>query len=116
MATDIDARAAAPRGLNVALGVWLFISAFLWPHSQGQMTNTWLMGVLCVVFAVAAMYVEQVRFLNTLLAIWLFISAFALPSLSVGTTWNNAIVAIAIFLVSLVPSRGRMAHRPRPAS
>jgi hypothetical protein len=50
------------------------------------------------------MAVPWVRYLNTLLAIWLFISAWALPSRSPGTIWNNVLVAIAIFIVSLVPS------------
>ena len=92
------------RILNIVLGIWLFISAFVWGHTQAQMTNTWILGVLCVVFALIAMRVEQVRFLNTALAVWLFISAFALPTTSRGTVWNNALVAIAIFVVSLAPS------------
>jgi hypothetical protein len=50
------------------------------------------------------MRVEQVRFLNTALAVWLFVSAFALPGISRGTVWNNALVAIAVFVVSLSPS------------
>lgn len=97
-------RGAPPRIINVILGVWLFISAFVWPHTQAQMTNTWILGVLCVIFALVAMAVPWVRYLNTLLAIWLFISAWALPSVSPGTIWNNVLVAIAIFIVSLVPS------------
>jgi hypothetical protein len=95
---------APPRIINVILGVWLFISAFVWPHTASQMTNTWVCGVLAVIFALVAMAVPWVRYLNTLLAIWLFISAWALPSVSPGTIWNNVLVAIAIFIVSLVPS------------
>jgi hypothetical protein len=94
---------ASPRIINVILGVWLFISAFAWPHTHAQMTNTWICGVLCVIFALVAMAVPWVRYLNTLLAIWLFISAWALPMESPGTVWNNVLVAIAIFIVSLVP-------------
>jgi hypothetical protein len=99
--------AASPRIINVILGVWLFISAFVWPHTQAQMTNTWILGVLCVIFALVAMAVPWVRYLNTLLAIWLFISAWALPTYNAGTVWNNVLVAIAIFIVSLVPNEGR---------
>jgi hypothetical protein len=89
---------------NVILGVWLFISAFAWLHSSAQFTNTWILGVLQVIFALVALFsAPQARYLNTALAIWLFISAFALPRLSIGTTWNNAIVAILTFLFSLVP-------------
>ena len=94
----------AARTLNVLLGIWLFISAFVWTHTQAQMTNTWILGVLCVIFALIAMRIDQVRYLNTALAVWLFISAFALSTQSRGTVWNNALVAVAIFIVSLAPS------------
>ncbi len=93
---------AAPQVLSLILGVWLFISAFIWPHSQAQMTNTWILGVLAVVFSLVSMYVNaQARYLNTILSIWLFISAFALPRISIGTAWNNCIVAIVMFIASL---------------
>ena len=92
------------RGFTLLLGVWLFISAFIWPHTTSQMTNTWICGVIAVVFAAIAMRAPQARYVNTILAIWLFISAFALPSVSIGTVWNNVIVAIAVFVSSLVPS------------
>lgn len=91
------------RALNIILGIWLFISAFVWDHTAAQRTNTWILGVLCVAFALIALGVPMVRYLNTILAIWLFISAFALPDVSIGTVWNNALVAIAIFIISLVP-------------
>jgi hypothetical protein len=99
-----DVRGSPARVLNVLLGIWLFISAFAWPHSAAQRTNTWIVGVLCVIFALAAMAMSSARYLNTVLAIWLFISAWALPTVSVGTIWNNVLVSIAIFIVSLVPS------------
>lgn len=97
--------ASPVRFANVVLGVWLFISAFVWEHTVQQRTNTWILGVLCVIFAIAAMGAPKVRFLNTLLAIWLFISAWALAHVSTGTVWNNVLVAIAIFIVSLIPER-----------
>ena len=97
------ARAVHPSIINVILGVWLFISAFAWPHSQAEMHNTWICGVLCAVFALLSMFVPQARYLNTALAVWLFISAWALPTVSAGTIWNNVLVAIAIFVYSLVP-------------
>lgn len=92
------------RAVNVVLGIWLFISAFAWPHSHAQMANTWILGVLCVAFALIAARSPSVRYLNTALAVWLFISAFALPTAEIGTIWNNALVAVAIFIVSLVES------------
>ena len=110
-------RATGPnaRVVNLVLGVWLFISAFAWPHAMVQSTNAWVVGVLCVVFAVAAMVLPWVRYLNTVLAIWLFISAWALPSGTPGTTWNNVLVAIAMFVVSLIPTEPTTAHLPSRA-
>jgi hypothetical protein len=88
---------------------------------MAQQTNTWILGVLTVVFSLGATRVPQMRFLNTILAVWLFISAWVLPRISVGTLWNNVLVAIAIFVMSLVPSMasepgslGRQQH-PTPA-
>lgn len=108
----------AARGINIALGIWLFISAFLWRHSQGQFTNTWVVGALCVLFALLAIWAPVVRYLNTILAIWLFVSAWAIPAVSVATVWNNAIVAIAILVVSLLPevpaTRGVRGPGPAP--
>jgi len=96
---------------NIVLGVWLFISAFLWRHTYSQMTNTWILGLLCVAFAAIAIKVPQVRYLNAVLAVWLFISAWALPTFNVGTIWNNALVAVAVFIISLAP--GYVGRGPR---
>ncbi|WP_437964890.1 hypothetical protein WMF04_35200 [Sorangium sp. So ce260] len=100
----MQGRTAAVRGINIALGVWLFISAFLWRHSQGQFTNTWVVGALCALFAVLAIWAPRARYLNAILAIWLFVSAWSITALSAATVWNNALVAIAILIVSLVPT------------
>lgn len=122
MNTVTTGRPAATDGtwariINIALGVWLFISAFIWQHTSAEMTNTWILGVLAVVFALLAAYVfVQARFLNTLLAIWLFISAFALPHVSAGTVWNNVIVAILMFVFSLIPSGTQPMHFGRRAA
>jgi hypothetical protein len=95
-----------PRIVNVLLGIWLFISAFAWRHTPAQTTNTWIVGVLCVLFALVAMALPWGRYLNTLLAVWLFVSTWALPSIHAGTVWNNVVVAIAMFVVSLLPGGG----------
>jgi hypothetical protein len=86
---------------NVVLGGWLFVSAFLWAHSPAERANTWIVGALCVAFALAAVALPWARYLNSLLAIWLFVSTWAMPAERLGTLWNNALVAIAIFFVSL---------------
>jgi hypothetical protein len=109
-----------PALINVVLGVWLFVSAFLLPEPRLHATSTWISGVLCVVFAIASMGVPWARYLNSTLAIWLFVSAWALPTEHVATLWNNVLCSIAIFVVSLAPSDttslpgglGRLARAP----
>jgi hypothetical protein len=96
----MDAKAA--RWVNAAVGVWLFLSAFLWPHTSSQYTNTWLMGIIAVAVALIALGRPGFRYVNTAVGIWLVISAFALPTMSMGTRWNNFIVGLVIGFLSLV--------------
>lgn len=108
---------SVPQLVNFILGLWLFISAFAWTHTHAQMTNTWIVGVLAVVFSAISMFVNsQARYLNTVLSIWLFISVWALPRATAGTAWNNCIVAILMFVASLtsLPST-RTIGRPQTA-
>ena len=98
------AERVSPRLIEVTLGVWLFVSAFLWPELRVRVTNTWISGVLCVTFAIAGMGLSWARTFNSALAIWLFVAAWALPIAHVATLWNNVLCSIALFVVSLVPS------------
>ncbi len=95
---------AWPRWLNLVLGVWLFISAFIWPHTAASQTNTWIVGILIAIFAIAAMFAPAVRWVNTVLAVWLFVSTLFIQHVTAGTAWNNCIVAVIVFFVSLAPS------------
>jgi hypothetical protein len=99
------------RYANVVLGIWLFISAFAWRHSQAQFTNSWLMGIIVTVVALLAASVPALRYVNTAAGLWLIISAFALPRHTAGTAWNNVIVGILVFAFSLVPARGELMGR-----
>jgi hypothetical protein len=85
----------------LALGVWLFISAFIWPHSMASQTNTWIVGLLIAIFAAASLTQPQARWLNVLAAVWLFISTLAVFHPVPGTAWNNAIVAVIVFALAL---------------
>jgi hypothetical protein len=97
------------RYLNILIGIWLFISAFAWQHSVAARTNSWICGVLAVLFAAMALAYPAVRWLNTILGIWLIVAGGALHHVASGTQWNNIIIGAVILLVSLVPSK---ASRP----
>jgi hypothetical protein len=101
----------AARTVNVLLGIWLFISAFVWNHNLAQRTNTWICGVLVVIFALLATRAPAARFVNVVLGAWLFVSAFFLGP-NHGTVWNNALVGIAVLLLALTPSE-RLSMPPR---
>jgi hypothetical protein len=105
------------RYLNIIVGIWLFISAFVWRHSTAQFTNTWIMGIVVVAIAAVAFGWTAFRYVNTLAGAWLIISAFALPTFSAATRWNNFIVGVVVVLLSLagVPVASVRTRHPRPA-
>ena|SRR5437764_10455770 len=91
----------AARYVNAGIGVWLFISAFLWPHTSSQYANAWLMGIVIFVIALVAVGASWFRFLNTAAGAWLMISAFVLPTISAATRWNNFTVGVVVLILSL---------------
>jgi hypothetical protein len=106
----------AARTLNILVGIWLFISAFVWAHSPALLNSTWICGVLCVIIALIATRVATVRYLNVVLGAWVFVSPFVLGHNN-ATLWNNVLVGIAIVLLALTPSErlNMPAGRTRPA-
>ena len=101
------------RGVNLLLGFWLLVSAFIWSHTTPERANSWIVGALVVVVAVVAEHRSPARRVNTALSIWLFVSVWVLPHHSAATRWNNALVAVAVFLISLVPGDERHAAPSR---
>lgn len=89
------------RYVNIIVGLWLFISAFVWRHSAAQFTNTWVMGIIVAAIAAIALAWPAIRYLNTLAGAWLIISAFALPAIASGTRWNSFIAGVVVVVLSL---------------
>jgi hypothetical protein len=89
------------RYLNILVGLWLFVSAFVLRHSATQFTNTWVMGIIVAAIAALALAWPAIRYLNTLAGAWLIISAFALPAITAGARWNNFICGIVVVVLSL---------------
>jgi hypothetical protein len=103
----------AARALNLILGLWLFVSAFVFARAPVTFTNAWILGLLVVTMVAIALKTPSARYLNTALSAWLLVSAFVLPHLRAAERWHDAIVAIAIFAFSLVPTtlRTRLPRR-----
>ena len=103
---NVQSTVEGARWVNLVLGVWLFISAFIWPHSQASQTNSWILGAIIALVSVLAMRDAKLRLVNTGAAIWLFISTLVIAHVSSGTYWNNLIVAVAVFILSLAGPSG----------
>jgi hypothetical protein len=107
----------AARYVNAGVGVWLFISAFLWSHTPSQYANTWIMGIVVFAVALVALGAAWFRVFNMAAGAWLVISAFVLPTISAATRWNNFIVGVVVVILSLVgaSSNAVPVRRARPA-
>ncbi len=102
------------RTVNAALGAWLFISAFVWPHSEVSRINTAVCGLLVVIFALSALKIPAMRWLNTAVGVWVVIGAALLPHASVATVWNNVIAGLLVLLVSVGGLSRPMPQSPMP--
>jgi hypothetical protein len=98
---------SGPRLANVTLGLWLFLSAFVWPHTVLSQTNTWVLGLIIAAVAAVGTSTPVLRAISTVPAIWLFMSSFLISDITDATLWNNAIVAILVLVLSLLPTRDR---------
>jgi len=85
------------------VSAWVLVSAFLWPHTTAEFTNTWVVGLLALVFSVAGTALPWARYVTAVLALWLFVSSWLLSTQMAGTVWNNVLSAIAIFVMAFVP-------------
>lgn len=94
------------RILNTALGLWLFVSIFVWPHTPAQSANVALVGLFVALTALSAWTTGprlRLRLINAALGAWLLVSIVAFPTRSVATNINDAIVGVLVFLFALIP-------------
>lgn len=102
---------AAPRWANVLVGTWLFVSAFIWPHTTLQLVNALLVGAGCAIAAGIATRTPHVRYVNVALGLWLYASGWFMPVVRAATLNNHAVVSAIMILIALVPSRAERFDR-----
>lgn len=95
----------APCG-NLLLGIWLQISAFVWPHSDASRVSAWLPGLLISVISLLSMGAPPMRWLNAFLALWLVIWTFAATSTETLSYLNGVACAILVCVLAAVPFKG----------
>jgi hypothetical protein len=91
--------------MNMVVGVLLFASAFLWPHTPAMRINAVLAGFACVAIEVAGLFYPVVRYANTALSVWLLASAIVLPHVSMACVWMAIFASVTMFIVSLMPTK-----------
>lgn len=90
------------RLFHALIGIWLFATGFMWPHTPAQKAVTTVAGIVTFVLAILSIFTPVARYLNACVAILLFvISLMALPAVSLATLGSNTVVAIVILVVSL---------------
>lgn len=105
----------SPRWIDLLLGSWLFVSAFIWEHTAAHFNNSWIVGLAVAIVAAVAMRRESLRYINAGLAVWLLLSSWVLPLAADATFWNNLVVSVLMFIVALTPRVERpRTFRPGP--
>ena len=101
------------RALNAVLGLWLFVSAFLWSHRLEQLHNAWGTGLVVITAAMWGLGgAAWARFINMLAGAWLLITSLMWPSRP-ATFWNHVLVGLALALLGAAPSLTALRGRGR---
>jgi len=91
------------RWINVGLGAWLFLSAWIFAVPLEQRVDQALVGMTVFMVAFVAMAYARTRWINAVLALWAIASPFvlALPAGPAGT--NRLASGLVILAASLWP-------------
>lgn len=110
-AFHVDARAdlanAWPRYANLALSLWLFLSAFLWPHSSFAFAASWMMGSFMAMNAFAAIWAPPARYFNVLLGGMSLAWQLTAASREPWTLVHGLLVSGLVIVLSFLPMRRR---------
>jgi len=108
---DLDVEPA--RYINLVLGAWLLVSAFMWPHAEAQFIFTIIVGAVLTIVSPFEVGSPRVRLINTAAGAALIIAAVVLPRTTIVTLWHNVLLGFIVLGVSFFgPPHG--ITRPRP--
>ncbi len=100
------------RAANAILGVWLFFSAFLWPHGRQEFVNAVTVGILAVTLAVFGLSGRRwPRYLNITLGVWLMLSDLFLSRAIGATFWNHLLVGLGLVVFGVAPATWQRRRR-----
>jgi hypothetical protein len=89
----------------VVLSAWVLFSGSAWQHSRAGQLNNAIVGAGLLYFGALSIRHDWARYVTLALGLWLFAFTAVLGRGSGGDTvafWNDAMVAIAVFVLSLL--------------
>ncbi len=89
------------RVISLMMGVWLFLSAFLWPHNGAVALTTWIPGLVIAAAAVAAVAAPPLRYVNVVLGLWVLAAAVANGADDI--VMNNGLVGLTVLVAAFLP-------------
>jgi hypothetical protein len=105
--------ASIARTLQVLLGLWLFLSAFLWSHLPAVRLDDWAVGLAILCAATVAATFPRVRWGIAALAAWVLVVERLVPHVRPATRWHDGVLALLVIVAALV--RDPRERAPRPA-
>jgi len=86
----------------VVLSIWVLFSGNLWTQSRPNQINNAAVGAGLFFFGVISIRHEWARYVTLALGLWLFVFTAFISGGSAFTFWNDAMIALAVFILSLV--------------
>jgi hypothetical protein len=96
----------------VVLAGWVVFSGNAWAQSQPNQINNVVVGVGLFLFGALSFFYDWARFVTLGLGIWLFAFSAVVSRGNPVMFWNNAMVAVTVFLLSVVGGERRRALGP----
>lgn len=90
--------------INVALGLWLFVSPYFGYGTGSAAMNAYIFGVIIVVLAGSALFFSQIweEWINMAIGVWLFVAPFVLGYADMRSVMlNHMDVGVALFGVAI---------------
>jgi hypothetical protein len=86
----------------IVLSVWVLFSGNALAQSRPNQINNVAVGAALFFFGAVAIRHEWARYVTLALGVWLFFFAAFLKNTDPVIFWNNAMVALTVFILSLV--------------
>ena len=104
------------RTVIVMASAWLLFAGYLWPHTRAHLINNWITGIGLAVFGTVAYGKVWARYATAALAVWLFAYSAVTDRAGSPGFWNDAMVAVLVFALSLLgPTRDWFSPPSQPS-